>query len=126
DRTMPPWFAANAPQHTVWANDRSLTDAERRDLLAWLEGGRPEGDPEDAPQPKVWPAEWSQGAPDQIVQLPQPIRVKATGKMAYQYVNVPWNGDQDRWVRGYEIQPTDRSVVHHVIVNVLEPGQQGN
>jgi len=126
DRTMPPWFAANAPQHTVWANDRSLTDTERKDLLSWLDGGRPEGNPEDAPQPKVWPAEWSQGAPDQIVQLPQPIRVKATGKMAYQYVNVPWDGDRERWVRGYEIQPTDRSVVHHVIVNVLEPGQQGN
>jgi len=126
DRTMPPWFAANAPQHTLWANDRSLTEAERRDLLAWLDGGRPEGNPEDAPQTKVWPAEWSQGQPDEIVQLPQPIQVKATGKMAYQYVNVRWNGQQDRWVRGYQIQPTDRSVVHHVIVNVLEPGQQGN
>lgn len=126
DRTMPPWFAANAPQHTVWANDRSLTEAERRDLLAWLDGGRPEGNPEDAPQQKVWPTEWLQGPPDEIVQLPQPIRVKATGKMAYQYVNVTWSGQQDRWVRGYEIQPTDRGVVHHVIVNVLEPGQQGN
>ncbi|MFN5905598.1 MAG: redoxin domain-containing protein [Planctomyces sp.] len=126
DRTMPPWFAANAPQHTVWANDRSLTEAERRDLLAWLDGGRPEGQPEDAPQTKEWPAEWSQGPPDEIVQLPQPIRVKATGKMAYQYVNVTWTGQQDRWVRGYEIQPTDRGVVHHVIVNVLEPGQQSS
>ncbi|MEY3228736.1 MAG: hypothetical protein RLZZ536_3355 [Planctomycetota bacterium] len=126
DRTMPPWFAANAPQHTVWANDRSLTEAERRDLLAWLDGGRPEGHPEDAPQTKEWPAEWSQGPPDEIVQLPQPIRVKATGKMAYQYVNVTWTGQQDRWVRGYEIQPTDRGVVHHVIVNVLEPGQQSS
>ncbi len=126
DRTMPPWFAANAPQHTVWANDRSLTEAERRDLLAWLDGGRQEGQPEDAPQTKEWPAEWSQGPPDEIVQLPQPIRVKATGKMAYQYVNVTWTGQQDRWVRGYEIQPTDRGVVHHVIVNVLEPGQQSS
>ncbi len=126
DRTMPPWFAANAPHHTVWANDRSLTEAERRDLLAWLDGGRPEGHPEDAPQTKEWPAEWSQGPPDEIVQLPQPIRVKATGKMAYQYVNVTWTGQQDRWVRGYEIQPTDRGVVHHVIVNVLEPGQQSS
>lgn len=126
DRTMPPWFAANAPQHTVWANDRSLTEAERRDLLAWLDGGRPEGQPEDAPQTKEWPAEWSQGPPDEIVQLPQPIRVKATGKMAYQYVNVTWTGQLDRWVRGYEIQPTDRGVVHHVIVNVLEPGQQSS
>jgi len=126
DRTMPPWFAANAPHHTVWANDRSLTEAERRDLLAWLDGGRPEGQPEDAPQTKEWPAEWSQGPPDEIVQLPQPIRVKATGKMAYQYVNVTWTGQQDRWVRGYEIQPTDRGVVHHVIVNVLEPGQQSS
>lgn len=126
DRTMPPWFAANVPQHTIWANDRSLTDSERGDLLAWLDGGRPEGNPEDAPQPRVWPSDWSQGEPDAIVQLPQPIRIKATGQMAYQYVTVPWNGDQDQWVQGYEIQPTDRSVVHHVIVNVLEPGQSGN
>ncbi|MFM8239470.1 MAG: redoxin, partial [Actinomycetota bacterium] len=44
--TMPPWFAAPTPPdaetgriHTPWANDRSLADSEKRDLLEWLAGG---------------------------------------------------------------------------------------
>ena len=39
--TMPPWFAAKpeAGHASVWANDRSLSDADRNDLTAWLKGG---------------------------------------------------------------------------------------
>ena len=54
--TMPPWFAADPPAdpetgrvHTPWANDRSLAEAEKRELLDWLAGGKPIGDPADAP-----------------------------------------------------------------------------
>ena len=44
---MPPWppdAACNSYQH-----DRSLTDQQRTDLLAWIADGAPEGDPADAP-----------------------------------------------------------------------------
>ena len=48
-RTMPPWFAAEASH--PFANDPSLTPAERETLLAWVAASAPRGNPADAPPP---------------------------------------------------------------------------
>jgi peroxiredoxin/mono/diheme cytochrome c family protein len=116
--TMPPWFAAPPPdgEHSKWANDRSLPEADRADLLAWLAGGTPEGDPADAPLPRSFPTEWAIGTPDLVVQIPRPVRVKAEGTMPYQNVVVETGLTEDRWVRAVEIRPTAPAVVHHVLV----------
>jgi thiol-disulfide isomerase/thioredoxin len=118
-RLMPPWFAAPpaAGKHSDWANDRSLTERDRADLLAWLAAGKPAGDAADAPLPRAWPMdEWSIGKPDAIVQIPQPIAIKATGTMPYQHVRVPTDFAETRYVTAVEVSPTARDVVHHVLV----------
>jgi hypothetical protein len=94
-------------------------------LIGWLAGGRPEGDPAEAPLPRKWPAEWAIGAPDAIYQIPSPIEVKAEGTMPYQIVEVPTGLTTDRWVKAWEVQPTAREVVHHVLVFVREPTPPG-
>jgi mono/diheme cytochrome c family protein len=126
DGTMPPWFAANAsPGHSKagWLNDRSLPEADRRDLLAWLDGGQPLGDPKDAIAARPDTGGWLIGKPDAVVRIPRPITVKAEGKMPYQNVVVPTSFGEDRWVRAMEIRPTARAVVHHVLVFVMQPGE---
>ena len=112
--TMPPWHATPQPGH--WANDRSLTPADKADLLAWLKNGLPPGDPADAPLPRAFAEGWAIGTPDLIVQLPKPIAVKATGTMPYQNVTVDTGLTAETWVQAVEIRPTDRAVVHHVLV----------
>ena len=112
--TMPPWHAAPQPGH--WANDRSLPPADRADLLAWLKNGLPPGDPADAPLPRTFPDDWAIGTPDLVLQLPKPIAVKATGTMPYQTVSVETGLTAETWVQAVEIRPTDRAVVHHVLV----------
>lgn len=121
---MPPWFAAKTEggHESIWANDRSLTDADRNDLTAWMKGNHSEGDLSDAPLPRKFADEWTLGRPDYILQIPKPIAIKATGTMPYQFVKTETTLDEDKWVQGYEILPTDRSVVHHVLVNVHEKG----
>ncbi len=122
---MPPWFAAPPPVgvHSQWANDRSLSPRDKADLLAWLQSNRPAGDPKDAPLRRVFSGEWNIGTPDLVVQIPQPIAVKAEGTMPYQFATAQTTLTEDQWVQGYEIMPTDRSVVHHVIVQVHEKGK---
>lgn len=118
-RLMPPWFAAPpvAGQHSPWANDRSLSEKERSQLLGWLASGRPVGDPHDAPLPRIHEsAEWAIGKPDAIFQIPEPITVKATGTMPYQTVRVPTSFAETKWVSAVEILPSERDVVHHVLV----------
>ncbi len=121
---MPPWFAAPLPEGgpSPWSNDAALPERDKAELLAWLASDRPRGNPADAPLPRRFPTEWELGAPDAIVQLTAPIAIKAEGTMPYQFVTVPTDFAEDRWVRAYEILPTDRSVVHHVIVQVHEKG----
>ena len=42
-RKMPPWKAD--PHVGKWSNDPSLSDAEIATIKAWVDGGKPEGDP---------------------------------------------------------------------------------
>lgn len=123
---MPPWFAAPAPAgaSTPWVNDRSLPDREKDDLISWLDAGKPAGDPADAPRSRSWPREWQIGTPDAILQIPQPLEVNATGVMPYQHAIVDTSFAEERWVRGFEVQPTARQVVHHVLVLVQEKGRK--
>jgi mono/diheme cytochrome c family protein/peroxiredoxin len=124
-RTMPPWSAAPIPegQPNPWANDHSLSARDRADLFAWLDSpDRPPGNPADAPAPLTFSSEWSIGKPDLVVQIPKPFAIKAEGIMPYQMATVETTLTEDKWVRAYEIMPTAREVVHHVIVNVHEKG----
>lgn len=122
---MPPWFAADPAAdadtgriHSPWSNDRSLGKVEKADLLAWLTADTPEGNPADAPRPRVFDDEWLIGKPDAVYQFTEPVPIKATGVMAYQNIKVPTHLEEDEWVQAIEIQPGNRSVVHHVLVFV--------
>lgn len=119
---MPPWFAApskekaDTPPHALWANDRSLAAIEKQDLLAWINGGKPAGDPRAAPRPRQFSDGWKIGKPDAVFEFENPVSIKATGTMPYQNIVVETRLEEDKWVRAIEVQPGDRSVVHHVLV----------
>jgi thiol-disulfide isomerase/thioredoxin/mono/diheme cytochrome c family protein len=123
---MPPWFAAphsdadGNPLESPWANDRSLSQAEKDAIAAWVAAGKPRGDDKDLPLPRTFAQSgWTIGTPDAVFQLPEPIAIKAEGTMPYQNVMVPTRLTEDKWVRAMQIIPTDKSVVHHVLVFVL-------
>ena len=121
--TMPPWMAAPVANatHSIWAGDRSLMAEDRTALLNWLSNGKPEGVASEAPLPRQPHQEWMIGTPDTIYQIPQPIAVKAEGVMPYQNVTIETNLTEDKWVQSWEVQPTAREVVHHVLVFVKSP-----
>ena len=122
---MPPWFAAKQEGRThEWANDRSLTDRDKTELLAWLNSERTEGDAADAPLPRRFDEQWMLGKPDAVFQIPRAVSVKAEGTMPYQTQTVETSFPEDRWVSAYEVLPTARSVVHHVIVRVHSKGSK--
>src|SRR5262245_15673413 len=113
DATMPPWFAAHGKsERSLFSNDRSLTAADKKDLLAWLAGDLKKGDAADAPLPRKFESGWMIGKPDAEFQIPKAIAIKAEGTMAYQNVQVDTNYDEDKWVKALEVQPTAREVVH--------------
>jgi hypothetical protein len=116
---MPPWFADPKVGH--WANDRTLSSADRDDLLAWIAAGAPEGDPQDAPVERKFASGWKIGEPDAVFEVPRTFEIPATGAMEYQRVVVQTKLPQDRWVTAVEIRPSSPAVVHHVLVFLVFP-----
>jgi hypothetical protein len=57
-----------------------------------------------------------------VFELPRAVAIKADGVMPYQVLRVETRFTEDRWISGYELQPTARDVVHHIIVRVHAKG----
>jgi hypothetical protein len=118
DGYMPPWHAD--PKHGKFANDRSLSAAERETLLRWANNGAPEGNPNDLPPVPKFTDGWMVGQPDLVLTLPE-YKVPADGFVEYEYLEVPVDIPEDRWISGLEVRPGNREVVHHVIVHARPP-----
>jgi hypothetical protein len=117
-RKMPPWFAD--ARYGAWEHDRRLGDAAIATLAAWAEAGAPEGPA--AGVPKVWRDAWNLPRVDAVLTMPEAFRVPATEPVDYQYIVIAGGSTEDRWVRGVEVRPTDRRVVHHAVVYVRKAG----
>jgi hypothetical protein len=111
---MPPWHA-DAPPGT-FLNERRLTDAEKATLVAWANNGAPKGNPDDLPAPPEYPQGWSAGTPDVVLEMEKEYRVPAEGVIQYEYVYLPTNFTEPKWVKSIEVRPGNREVVHHVLV----------
>lgn len=118
-KKMPPWFAD--PQYGHFANDRSLSQQEIDTLVAWVDGGAKEGNPKDAPKPKEWLEGWNIPKPDVVLSMKQPFHIGAREEVPYQYVIMPTEFKEDKWVQMAEARPSTPSVVHHIVVFVRQP-----
>ena len=119
-RRMPPWDADR--HHGHFANDRSLTLAETRLLLGWIEQGAPADGGEDPLLKVVVPvADWPLGQPDEIVRLPEAQSIPATGVVDYRYIDVPSTFTREMWAGAAIIRPGNLRAVHHVIVRIKYP-----
>jgi len=117
--TMPPWHADAKVGHFL--NERRLSDADRNTLLRRAAGGARYRDPKDQPPIPKYTDGWTIGEPDLVLTLPQEYKVPADGFVEYEYLEVPTNLKEDRWVQALEVRPGNRAVVHHVIVYARTP-----
>jgi len=122
--TMPPWHADD-PTHHKFSNDRSLSDADRDVIVKWASGGATEGNPKDLPAPPKFADGWMMGAPDAVFAMQESYPIPASGTLDYKIFEIPTNLTEDKWLQAFEIRPSDRSVVHHVIAYVRGPAPEG-
>lgn len=117
-RRMPPYFAD--PHIGEFKSDQSLSAAETKTLVHWIEAGAPRGagaDPLLANRNRV-AADWPEdlGKPDVVVDIPA-FKIPATGLIEYKNPLVDNPFTQDTWLRAIAIKPGDRRVLHHVVSN---------
>jgi len=124
ENRMPPWSAN--PAHGEFSNDARLTEHEKETISAWVAGGMPEGDRGDLPEPPSFTVGWKIPEPDQVIPMRDtPFNVPAEGVVDYQRFVVDPGWDTDKYIVAAEARPQNRSVVHHILVYVMPPGERG-
>jgi hypothetical protein len=119
NRKMPPWFAD--PCYGYFLNDPSLMPEQIRVITDWVAAGAPAGNFRDAPPEPHWTQGWNIDSPDQVIEMPVPVKLPAAGDVEYTYEIVPTNFAEGKWVRMSELRPSARDHVHHAVVYIRPP-----
>ena len=106
-KKMPPWLAD--PQYGHFANDRSLSKQEIDTLAAWVDGGAKEGDSKDAPKPRAFVEGWNIPQPDLVLSVSQPFHVPAKAEVPYQYLVLPTQFTEDKWLAMADVHCVGRT-----------------
>ncbi len=121
NREMPPWHAD--PHFGQFANDRRLSEAEIKTIVAWVDGGAVEGTAKDLPPAPKFAEGWNIPTPDVVLKMDEDYVVEASGPDEYQYFEMPTNFTEDKYIQMAEARPGNRKVVHHILAFVVPPGQ---
>lgn len=112
-KKMPPWKPA--PGCGDFSDARGLAQDEINSIVAWVDGGSPEGNAADLPAPLDFPDGWPLGAPDLVVQSDVDYAPPTQGDM-YRCFSVPASDLRgDRWISAVSVKPGNAKIVHHVI-----------
>lgn len=122
-RRMPP--AQIDPHIGEFTNSYNVPPEDQQKILHWIAQGSPKDGDADPLAQLEWPAtEWAFGEPDLIIDLP-PQEIPATGVLEYINAMVPIAGlTEDRWLKASQYLPSDRTVLHHTLNALIEPGQR--
>src|SRR6266852_3638320 len=112
---MPPWLPE--PGEFKFADELRLSDGQIALIEKWVEQGAAEGAPSDLSPKPAFVEGWQIGKPDLILKAEKPYLLPAGG--TDQYWNFVFRApvNQIRWLKGMEIRPGDKRLVHHA--NVL-------
>ena len=120
-RRMPPWHAD--ARYGKFSNDRRLSGDEIATLAAWVDAGMPRGSGAEPKSPE-FPKGWLHGTPDLLLSMPEEFEVPADGVVPYKHWEIDPGFTEDKWVTVAEARPGSPSVVHHIVVYIIRPGQR--
>ena len=110
-REMPPW---KPTESIAFRNDRRMSDADIKTLAEWVDGGTPEGNAVDAPEPVKASEGWILGKPDLILNTGD-YKVGPSGSDAFRCFVMPTNLPEDTHIIGFEVRPGNPQIVHHTL-----------
>lgn len=118
---MPPWKPVDG--HGEFRDRRRMSGDEIATLAAWVEAGCPEGEKENLPPPVVFQEGWTRGVPDVVLDPGEDFVVDAEGRDVYRNFVFKIDADRDLYASAYEVLPSNRRVVHHVLIFMDRSGR---
>ena len=110
-RIMPPWKPQ--PGHGEFQFARHLTEEQIALFEKWYSQGKPFGEARELPPVPEFPEGWQLGVPDIILKLPAPFTIPAEGRDVYVHFPFDLKQDQDIYVVGVEVRPSNLRAAHH-------------
>lgn len=121
-KRMPP-FHADKHGHELKI-DMTLTDAQTRTLVNWIEAGAPRGEGEDPlAKAKYVAPEWPYGQPDVVLELPS-FPVPASGIVDYQNLVVKNPTKEPRFLQAVAYLPGASKQLHHIVAGWNSDGRK--
>lgn len=119
--TMPPWLPERG--YGDFAGERRVTADEIERFDRWVSEGAGRGDELDLGPPPTWPADWPLGQPDLVLELPEPFMLPEGGPDIFRNFVIPLALTTTRFVRGVDVRPGSRGVVHHATI-LIDPTRE--
>lgn len=110
-RFMPPWKPEGG--FTRLMDELRLTQSELSMIDAWIELGKPKGNPADLPASPKFVKGWQLGTPDVVLEMKDVFKVPAGGPDIRQYFVIPSRLSDNRLISAIEFQPGTPQAIHH-------------
>lgn len=116
-RYMPPWL----PEKTAhsFVGDNSLTKQEIEIISEWCESGMVK--PASGIGPLISPkslVEWKLGQPDLVLEMNSTFEMPAESEDIYRHFVIPSGMKIDRYIKGFDFKPNNKSIVHHAFIKI--------
>ena len=113
---MPPWTPD--PGYSHFVGERVLSAEEIETLSAWVDAGKPEGNPADNPGLPDFPEDSQVGDPDLVMSMQAPFTHQGDLTDQYQVFVLPTDFDTDMTIRSLEVMPGNHAIAHHAILGI--------
>lgn len=117
-RYMPPWPADRS--YSTFLNEWGLTDNEIQVIQAWVAQGSPIGNEDSIPSPPNYPTGSMLGEPDMVLKMVEPYTIEGNNTDQFIVVKIPYELEQDTFVRAIEFVPDNRKLLHHMNGHVVQ------
>ena len=118
---MPPWQPEDG--FGSFKHGASLTARELDILIEWSNGGTPEGNRAQRPEPYEPSEDWLLGDPSLALEVPAPFTLGADALEATRYFAMPLNLDADRWVTAVDFRPGSPAIVRSALLYIDASGE---
>ena len=121
NRTMPPWPMTGDGSCGEYSDSRWMSEADIATVERWVAAGMPEG----VARTDLAPAHSAPLVGGTQFSTPSFKPVAEGGVLAvhdeYRCFELPTNLTQDQFITGYEVNPGNKAMVHHVLVYSVDP-----